>query len=131
MNCIFCKIVKGEIPAHKVYEDSEILVFLDIQPVSKGHCLVIPKKHVSDFYELDDRTYTHLFGVVKGLSEEIKDAFDPKKIGVMIQGFEVDHAHVHVFPLDSPDQFKIDKSMSEKLGHRIELLDTLEKLSEE
>ena len=117
MDCIFCKIVKGEIPAHKIYEDQKVLVFLDITPVSKGHCLVIPKEHVENFYDLDDQTYMHLFGVVKGVSEELKLKFKSEKIGEMIQGFEVAHAHVHVFPLDSKEQFslnRLDESISTK-----------------
>ena len=130
MDCIFCKIVKGEIPAHKIYEDQKVLVFLDITPVSKGHCLVIPKKHVENFYDLDDQTYMHLFGVVKGVSEELKEKFGPNKIGVMIQGFEVAHAHVHVFPLDSKEQFSLNR-VNENLGSKENLKEAFEILTSE
>jgi len=130
MDCVFCKIVKGEIPCHKVYEDNNILVFLDITPVAKGHCLVIPKKHVEDFYELEDQDYMHLFGVVKGVSEELKYKFEPKKVGVMIQGFEVNHAHVHVFPLNSKEQFSLNR-IDENWGSKENLRDAFEIITSE
>ena len=130
MDCVFCKIVKGEIPCHKVYEDNNILVFLDITPVAKGHCLVIPKKHVEDFYELEDQDYMHLFGVVKGVSEELKYKFEPKKVGVMIQGFEVNHAHFHVFPLNSKEQFSLNR-IDENWGSKENLRDAFEIITSE
>ena len=99
MDCIFCKIIKGDIPCQKVYEDERVFVFLDIKPVNPGHCLVIPKVHSENFFEMDDQTYTHLFGVVKGLSQEIDSKFKPQRVGLMVQGFDVAHAHVHVIPL--------------------------------
>ena len=99
MPSIFSKIVAGEIPCYKIYEDDTVLAFLDIHPESKGHTLVIPKLEVDKFYDLPDDIYSHLFAVVKKLSKH----FDQKlgaRILIKIVGTDVPHAHVHLTPLD-------------------------------
>ena len=99
MASIFSKIVAGEIPCYKIYEDDTVLAFLDIHPESKGHTLVIPKLEVDKFYDLPDDIYSHLFTVVKKLSKH----FDQKlgaRILIKIVGTDVPHAHVHLTPLD-------------------------------
>ena len=99
MPSIFSKIVAGEIPCYKIYEDDTVLAFLDIHPESKGHTLVIPKLEVDKFYDLPDDIYSHLFTVVKKLSKH----FDQKlgaRILIKIVGTDVPHAHVHLTPLD-------------------------------
>lgn len=98
-NCIFCRIISHEIGGHFVYEDDAVVAFMDIHPAQPGHLLVIPRQHVPDFYNLDDDLYTKLMLAVKRLSEAVNKATKPAKVGLMVLGFDVPHAHVHVVPL--------------------------------
>lgn|SRR3989344_2654326 len=98
-DCIFCKIIKGEIPAQKVYEDESVLAFLDIHPIRTGHTLVIPKKHASDFYKLDEQNYAVLMKAVKQIAVRVDEILKPKKVGMLVAGWDVEHAHVHVVPM--------------------------------
>lgn len=105
-NCLFCNIVAGKQSAHKVYEDDEILAFLDVEPVNPGHTLVIPKQHVEVFWQLDEPTYTHLMQVVRKLSERVQSVIKPERVGLLIAGFDVPHAHVHIVPMHEYDDLK-------------------------
>lgn len=97
---IFTKIIKGEIPSHKVYEDDKTLAIVDIYPVQAGQVVVVPKKQVGFVWDLDDEDYVALMMTVKRVGEKIREVFPEKdRVGVMIEGLEVtDHAHVKVFP---------------------------------
>ncbi len=99
MASIFTKIVQGEIPALKVAEDENFLAFLDIFPVAKGHTLVIPKKEVDYLFDLDDELYTGLQLFAKKVAAGLKKAIPCKKVGVMVLGLEVPHAHIHLVPM--------------------------------
>lgn len=101
-NCIFCKIASGEIPSYKVLEDEKNLAFLDIRPMKKGHTLVIPKKHYSYLFEIDDQDYIHLMKFSKKVADVLKKAFGPKsgKVGVIVYGLDVEHLHLHLSPID-------------------------------
>lgn len=104
MDCIFCKIIEGEIPVHKVFEDDEVIAFLDINPVREGHILVIPKKHEPDFYNLDVPIYRAVMRTVKKLSLKVKAELNPPKVGMMALGWDIPHAHIHIVPmLESSD----------------------------
>lgn len=95
-NCIFCKIVRGEIPAYKVYEDEDFLAFLDIHPQSPGHAQIIPKKHVRWVWDVENiGTY---FEVVRSVANAQRKAFGTDWILSKIVGDEVAHAHIWVFP---------------------------------
>lgn len=98
-NCIFCKIVAGEIPSCKVYEDSRVFAFLDIHPINPGHVLVIPKEHAPDFYNVSEENYTALMAAVKKIGALIQEKIEPKRVGLMAAGWDVPHAHVHVVPM--------------------------------
>lgn len=98
-NCIFCRIISREIGAHIAYEDEAVVAFMDIHPSQPGHLLVIPRQHVPDFYNLDDDLYSKLMLAVKRLSEAVSKVTNPLKVGLVVMGFEVPHAHVHVIPL--------------------------------
>lgn len=111
---VFTKIIKGEIPASKVYEDDKILAFLDINPLTPGHTLVIPKVQVSHFDELDDDTYQALFEVVKKVAVRIKQVLEPNRVCVRIEGFEVPHTHVHLYPCNSSQDFYGDSDRLSK-----------------
>ena len=97
---IFCKIVVGEIPAYKVFEDKDFLAFLEINPIRLGHTLVIPKKHFNTVYEMDDELYAGLFLLAKKLAPAVKSATGSDKVGLAVAGFHLDHANVHILPMD-------------------------------
>lgn len=99
MASIFSKIVQGQIPAYKVAENEDFLAFLDISPVAVGHTLVIPKKEVDYLFDLDDETYVELQKFAKKVAMGLKKAIPCVKIGVMVLGLEVPHAHIHLVPM--------------------------------
>ena len=101
MASIFTKIVNGEIPSYKVAEDENFYAFLDIFPVTKGHTLVIPKKEVDYLFDLDDELYTGLQMFAKKVAAGIKKAIPCEKVGVLVLGLEVPHAHIHLAPLQN------------------------------
>jgi histidine triad (HIT) family protein len=98
---IFSKIVNGEIPAYKVAEDENYLAFLDIFPVSKGHTLVIPKKEVDYIFDLEDKVYSGLQLFAKKVAVGLKKAIPCEKVGVLVLGLEVPHAHIHLIPMQN------------------------------
>jgi len=98
---IFSKIVNGEIPAYKVAEDENYLAFLDIFPVAKGHTLVIPKKEVDYIFDLEDDTFIGLQAFAKKVAVGLKKAIPCKKVGVLVLGLEVPHAHIHLIPMQN------------------------------
>lgn len=117
MESIFTKIVKGEIPAYKVAEDENFLAFLDIFPVAKGHTLVIPKKEVDYLFDLDDELYAGLQLFAKKVAAGLKNAIPCKKVGVLVLGLEVPHAHIHLIPMQNESDvlnFSKKLSLSEK-----------------
>jgi histidine triad (HIT) family protein len=102
---IFTKMVKGEIPCHKVYEDDLTLAFLDIFPITRGHALVIPKKQVEDLWDLPDDDYQAVLATVKKVALRLQKVLQPAKVGLKVMGTDVPHAHVHVIPFNDPEEF--------------------------
>lgn len=96
---IFTRIIKGEIPAHKVYEDENTIAFMDIEPLTSGHVLVVPKKQVEELWDLDDDLYRQVMTTAKKVALRIRKVLQPPKVGMNLEGFGVAHVHVHVFPL--------------------------------
>jgi len=101
MASIFSKIVKGEIPSYKIAEDESYYAFLDIAPLAKGHTLVIPKKEVDYLFDLDDETLAGLNVFAKRVAKAIDKSIPCKRVGVVVLGLEVPHAHIHLIPLNS------------------------------
>ncbi|ART75686.1 HIT family protein [Sutcliffiella horikoshii] len=102
-DCIFCKIIDGDIPAAKVYEDEHVLAFLDISQVTKGHTLVIPKVHKENIYELTPEIAENLFKVVPKIANSIKEQFEPIGLNLLnnngeAAGQSVFHYHLHILP---------------------------------
>jgi histidine triad (HIT) family protein len=97
-NCIFCKIIKKEISCTKIYEDESFFAFLDIQPVSDGHTLIIPKKHIVWMQEADDETIAEIFKLTKKLMLAIKNGIKCDYVQVGIVGKDVPHFHIHLIP---------------------------------
>ncbi len=102
---IFTKIIKGEIPCHKVYEDDKTLAFLTINPIHPGHTLVIPKEQVEVLWELSEDTYQAVMATCKKVASRIQEVLHPPHVGAHVAGTEVPHVHVHLFPFDSDDDF--------------------------
>jgi histidine triad (HIT) family protein len=100
MSTIFTKIINGEIPSYKIAENDRFYAFLDINPLAKGHTLVIPKSEVDYIFDLDDETIAELFVFSKKVAKGIKAVVDCKKIGITVLGLEVAYAHVHLVPIN-------------------------------
>ena len=101
MPSLFSKIVAGEIPCHKIAESEDYLAFLDIFPLKEGHTLVIPKKEVDYFYDLEDDLLAGLMVFSKGVAAAIRSSVECERIGVAVVGLEIPHVHVHLIPIDS------------------------------
>lgn len=99
MSSIFTKIIQGEIPSYKIYEDDKTLAFLDINPETKGHTLVVPKKEVDKIYDLEDEDYEALMKTVKKLSKHMEKILGRRTL-LKVIGTDVPHAHVHLMPYD-------------------------------
>src|SRR5580704_10819626 len=103
---IFTKIINGEIPCHKVFEDAFTFAFLDIHPVQPGHTLVIPKTQAPFVWDLNDEMYMALMETVRRVAHQLKTVLNPAYVGEIIEGVEIAHAHVKLIPFTSVDQFR-------------------------
>lgn len=109
---VFTKIIKGEIPSHKVYEDESVIAILDIHPVNPGHILVIPKEQIDEFQDLGGNMYEHCMAVAQQVARKIKSELSPVRVGVMVLGFDVPHAHIHLIPLNEPKEIAYESLRS-------------------
>jgi histidine triad (HIT) family protein len=101
MASIFSKIAAGEIASHKIAEDDRFFAFLDINPLAKGHTLVIPKKEVDNIFDLSDNDYQGLFLFAKKIAKSIEKCIKCEKVGIAVVGLEVPHAHIHLVPINA------------------------------
>lgn len=109
--CIFCKIIEGEVPCSKIYEDDDVIAFLDVSPINKGHTLVVPKKHCENIFDIDGETLEKVVGAVKRVAEGVKKGVNAD--GVVVSqnngkaaGQVVMHLHFHVIPRFKEDELK-------------------------
>jgi histidine triad (HIT) family protein len=109
MSTIFSRIVSKEIPCFSVHENDEFLAFLDVNPLVKGHTLVIPKLEVDYIFDLDDAVLQRMIVFSKDVARKLKDTFPCKKIGVSVVGLEVPHAHIHLIPINSIDDMNFSR----------------------
>lgn len=114
---IFTKIIKGEVPCHKVYEDDYTLAFLDIHPVQPGHTLVIPKNQVEFVWDLPDKDYAALMATTKRVAKRLREVMPQKYVGEMIVGTDVPHAHVHLVPFDNSTELRASQNTSAEPDH--------------
>ena len=98
-SCIFCRIVAGEAPASVVYEDERVSAFMTLKPINPGELLVIPKEHVDHFCDLPDELACHILVQAQRLSRNLRERLKPKRVGLVVHGFGVAHAHLVVVPL--------------------------------
>lgn len=99
MATIFTRIVRGEIPSYKVAEDERFFAFLDINPLTKGHTLVIPNQETDYLFDLDDRTLADMIVFAKRIARKLKEKIECKRVAVVVLGLEVPHAHIHLIPI--------------------------------
>jgi histidine triad (HIT) family protein len=123
MASIFTRIINGEIPCYKVAENDTHIAILDINPIAEGHTLVIPKEETDYFFDLDDQVLSATMVFAKKIAEGIDSALNPLRTGVIIQGLEVPHAHVHLVPLYKESQsmafgnpVTVDKNRMEEIA---------------
>jgi histidine triad (HIT) family protein len=132
-DCIFCKIISGEMQAYKVWEDTEFLAFVDIFPIAKGHLLLIPKIHIDHISDIPENIYLNIFKVAKNISLKMREAFtqekininnnfreniyfekykdlNVKRIGLSVEGFGVPHAHTHLIPISQGNEMNPEKT---------------------
>jgi histidine triad (HIT) family protein len=109
MATIFSKIVKGEIPSYRIAEDERYFAFLDINPLAKGHTLVIPKDEVDYLFDLEDDVLAGMVVFSRKVAKAIEKAIPCKRIGVAVLGLEVPHAHIHLVPLNRESDISFSK----------------------
>ena len=99
MSTIFSKIIAGEIPCHRLHEDDRFLSFLDVRPIAAGHALVIPKQEVDRFFDMDAPLLDGILSFAKPIVEAIESVVPCERVGLMVAGLEVPHAHLHLVPI--------------------------------
>lgn len=127
---IFEKIISREIPAYIVWEDEKYIAFLDIKPINPGHTLLVPKKSVGDFLDMSDGEYSDLFLAAKKFAVRLRTATNAKRIGIVVEGFGVEHVHIHLVPINAINELDHSRAydasqqeleeMSEKIKNIIE-----------
>ena len=105
MSSIFTRIINGEIPGRFVWRDSECVAFMDIQPISRGHLLVVPRQETDRWHDLPPQTAAHLFAVAHKIATALDRLSERSRVGLMIAGFDAPHTHIHLMPADSMAQF--------------------------
>lgn len=131
MSTIFSKIIKGEIPSYKVAESDKFFAFLDINPMSKGHVLVVPKQETDYIFDLDDSILSEMIIFSKEIAKAVSRTIPCKRVGLMVVGMEVPHAHIHLIPINKESdmslsnprlQFSNDefKEIAESISHEFQ-----------
>lgn len=114
---IFTRIIKGEIPSHKVYEDDLTLAFLDIYPAVEGQLVVIPKKQVEFVWDLEDEDYRAVMATIKKVARRAREVLGTKYVGVKIEGVDVPHAHVKIYPFNTAAEYTTPQNMQAEPDH--------------
>lgn len=114
---LFTKIIKGEIPCHKIYENDKVLAFLDVYPKMEGHTLVISKVQVDHIWDLDQVEYTALWDAVKVIGAHLKEVTGAERVGVVVEGFGVPHTHVHLIPIHNGEDLKRPQDLEAEPDH--------------
>jgi histidine triad (HIT) family protein len=114
---IFTKIIRGEIPSHKIYEDELTYAFLDIHPAQPGHTLIVPKKQVEFLWDLDSADYQAVMATVQKLGKHLRHTLGRPYVGMQVIGVDVPHAHVHLIPFETVEQYRTRPDMSAEPDH--------------
>jgi histidine triad (HIT) family protein len=108
-DCIFCQIIAKEAPASIVHEDDISIAFMGIRPTASGECMIIPKEHIDHFQDIPDELASHLFLTAQNIARNIQKELDPKRVGYLVNGFGVAHAHLVIIPLEEENQITSSK----------------------
>jgi len=129
-DCLFCKIIKGEILSYKIWEDENFFAFLDINPINPGHIILVSKSHLNYIFDLEEPLYSEIFKTAKKLSEPLKKATGAKRIALAIEGFVIPHIHIHLVPVNKVndlDPNRAKKASPEQLSNMAEKIRVLVK----
>ena len=128
MTTIFSKIISGDIPSYKIAEDDKFYAFLDINPMTKGHTLVVPKQETDYIFDLDDALLAEMVIFSKRVALAIEKAISCKRVGMMVIGLEVPHAHIHLVPIQSEGDLNLTNSKLKLSNDEfLEIADKIEK----
>ena len=108
MDSVFTKIIKKEISSFTVYEDTDVIAFLDINPIKMGHTLVVPKKQIDYIFDLDNEDYNKLWTTTKKIANGLKKSVICRRVGISVVGFEVPHCHIHLIPINTISDMNLD-----------------------
>lgn len=130
---IFTKIIKGEIPCHKVYEDAKTIVFVPLHPIAKGHVLAVPKLQVDQFFDLPAEDYQALMATVQKVAAHMNQVLGTKRVGLQVVGLDVPHVHVHIVAFDTLEEYRehpdqsapVDNAKLAAMAERLRLPDEL------
>ena len=120
MASVFTKIISGEIPGRFVWSDDDVVAFLDVSPQTDGHVLVVPRSEIDRWTDLPEPLAAHLFQVGYYIGKVLPEVFDAPRCGVIIQGFEVAHTHLHVFPTYDPSNFDLSNKIGSTEPHDLD-----------
>lgn len=124
---LFTKIIRGEIPSQRILEDDRFLAFLDIRPISQGHTLVVPKAEVDELFSLDAGILAAALPFARKVAEALKKSVPCRRIGVMVAGFEVPHAHIHLVPIEHEGDLSFGKARPASPEELAAVADTIRK----
>lgn len=113
MSTLFTKLIQGKLPCHKLYEDDMFFSFLDISPISEGHTLLIPKQEVDYFFDQSHDELSEILLVSKYIASALKKAVPCKRVGILVAGLEVPHAHLHLVPITHTSQLSFEHAKAE------------------
>jgi histidine triad (HIT) family protein len=113
MSSVFSKIMAGEIPSYEVVSNRDFVAFLDINPVTKGHTLVVPRREVDYIFDIQDKQLSELMLFAKSVAKAMKKVIDCKRIGIAVIGLEVPHAHIHLIPINDESDLDFHKTRKE------------------
>ncbi|MEP6584276.1 MAG: HIT family protein [Ginsengibacter sp.] len=119
---IFSKIIAGEIPSYKIAEDEKFFAFLDINPLVKGHTLVIPKLEIDKFFDVPDDFLKEIFSFAKPIARAIEKSFDCNRCGLSVIGIEVPHAHMHLIPINDADDINFTRKKLKLSGEEMKTI---------
>ena len=112
MATIFSRIIQGEIPCYKIAENNEFFAFLDVNPIQKGHTLVVPKEEVSYIFDINDDKLGRYMAFAKKVAAAIKEAIPCVKVGIAVVGLEVPHSHIHLVPLNNVNDMQFEHKLT-------------------
>ena len=128
MDSVFTKIIKKEISSYTVYEDSDVIAFLDINPIKMGHTLVVPKKQIDYIFDLDNDDYNKLWTTTKKIANGLRKSVVCRRVGISVVGFEVPHCHIHLIPINTISDMNLDNIYDHNSAEMTEIAERIKKI---